>query len=56
VTSEWRDPAGERARRYYFITDEGRDRLKAFRGDWASFAATVSAVLFPDARKEPRDE
>jgi PadR family transcriptional regulator, regulatory protein PadR len=47
VTSEWRDPAGERARRYYFITDEGRAQLKAFRADWTDFAATVAAVLFP---------
>jgi PadR family transcriptional regulator PadR len=49
VTSEWRDPAGERARRYYFITDEGRAQLKAFRADWTDFAATVAAVLFPPA-------
>src|ERR1700691_4866146 len=49
VTSEWRDPAGERARRYYFITDEGRAQLKAFRADWTDFAATVTAVLFPSA-------
>jgi PadR family transcriptional regulator, regulatory protein PadR len=47
VTSEWHDPAGERARRYYFITDDGRAQLKAFRADWTDFAATVSAVLFP---------
>lgn len=47
VTSEWHDPAGERARRYYFITEAGRDRLKAFRADWTGFAATVEAVLFP---------
>ena len=47
VTSEWHDPAGERARRYYFITDEGRAQLKAFQADWTDFAATVTAVLFP---------
>ena len=40
-------PGGERARRYYFITDEGRDQLKSFRADWTEFAATVTAVLFP---------
>jgi PadR family transcriptional regulator, regulatory protein PadR len=53
VTSEWRDPAGERARRYYFITDDGRAELKAFRADWADFTATVAGVLFPS---EVRDE
>jgi PadR family transcriptional regulator PadR len=47
VTSEWHDPAGKRARRYYFITDVGRDQLKSFRADWTEFALTVAAVLFP---------
>ena len=63
VTSEWHDPAGERARRYYFITDEGRDQLKSFRAGWTEFAATVTAVLFPPPGtatappgEEPRDE
>jgi PadR family transcriptional regulator, regulatory protein PadR len=51
VTSEWQDSAGERARRYYFITDEGRDQLKAFRADWTDFAATVREVLFPQEPK-----
>jgi len=49
VTSEWHDPAGERARRYYFITDNGRAELKAFRADWTDFAATVAGVLFPSS-------
>jgi PadR family transcriptional regulator len=58
VTSEWQDSAGERARRYYFITDEGRDQLKAFRADWTDFAATVREVLFPQDPKgdEPGHE
>ena len=47
VTSEWHDPAGERARRYYFITEDGRAQLKAFRADWTDFAGVVTAVLFP---------
>jgi PadR family transcriptional regulator PadR len=29
VTSEWRDDEGERARRYYFITEAGRRSLTA---------------------------
>jgi PadR family transcriptional regulator PadR len=52
VTSEWQDEPGERARRYYFITSEGREQLKAFRADWTDFSATVTGVLFPGARKE----
>jgi DNA-binding PadR family transcriptional regulator len=53
VTSEWRDQAGERARRYYFITGEGREQLKAFRADWADFANIVESVLFPSPAQAP---
>jgi len=65
VTSEWHDQAGERARRYYFITEAGREQLKSFRADWTDFAATVESVLFPPSTehpatdtpgKEPRDD
>jgi PadR family transcriptional regulator PadR len=35
VTSQWRDDEGERARRYYSITEAGRQHLTAFRADWA---------------------
>lgn len=45
VTSEWRDDQGERARRYYSITETGLLTLKAFRTEWAQFAATVGGVL-----------
>jgi PadR family transcriptional regulator PadR len=49
VTSQWHDAEGERARRYYFITDDGRDHLTAFRAEWTEFATTVGGVLFPPA-------
>ena len=55
VTSEWQDEAGERARRYYFITGEGRKQLKAFRADWADFARTVESVLFPPSGEPAPD-
>jgi PadR family transcriptional regulator, regulatory protein PadR len=45
VTSEWRDNEGERARRYYSITEAGRQSLTAFRADWDQFSATVGGVL-----------
>src|SRR5262249_36736119 len=45
VTSEWQDNEGERARRYYSITEAGRQSLEALRGDWAQFSATVGKVL-----------
>ena len=47
VTSEWRDTEGERAGRYYSITPADQQSLKAFRTDWAQFAATVGSVLNP---------
>jgi DNA-binding PadR family transcriptional regulator len=52
VTSEWRDRDGERARRYYSITDAGRRNLADFRDGWARFSATVSGVLNHE-RSEP---
>ena len=60
VTSEWHDPAGERARRYYFITDDGREHLAAFRAEWTEFADTVRGVLLTPASRgvagsEPRE-
>jgi PadR family transcriptional regulator, regulatory protein PadR len=45
VTGEWRDDEGERARRYYSITEAGKQSVEAFRADWDQFAATVGAVL-----------
>jgi len=45
VTSQWRDDQGERARRYYSITEAGRHHLTTFRADWAWFSATVGGVL-----------
>jgi PadR family transcriptional regulator len=45
VSSQWRADEGERPRRYYSITEGGRQSLAAFRDDWARFSATVSAVL-----------
>jgi PadR family transcriptional regulator PadR len=51
VTSHWQDAEGERARRYYFITEDGREHLQAFRAEWSAFAATVHGVLF--ASDEP---
>jgi PadR family transcriptional regulator PadR len=56
VTSEWQDNEGERARRYYSITDEGRQSLKAFRTEWDQFSATVARVLHHDFAPVRDDE
>jgi PadR family transcriptional regulator PadR len=45
VTSEWHDAEGQRARRYYSITEAGRQSVTEFRADWAQFSATVGNVL-----------
>ncbi len=45
VSSRWELLAGERRRRYYGITDAGRQERIAFREDWGSFAAAVGRVL-----------
>jgi PadR family transcriptional regulator PadR len=45
VTSEWQDNQGERARRYYSITEAGKQNLAAFRAEWDRFSATVTGVL-----------
>ena len=45
VTSEWHDAEGQRARRYYSITEAGRQAVTEFRADWAQFSATVGKVL-----------
>ena len=45
VTSEWQASEGERARRYYSITEAGKRSLTDFRTDWAQFSTTVGGVL-----------
>lgn len=48
VTSEWLDNEGERARRYYSITETGRQSLATFRADWDQFSSSVGRVLNHD--------
>jgi PadR family transcriptional regulator PadR len=47
VSSLWRHDEGQRARRYYSITEAGNARLRAFRGEWTQFARSVDALLDP---------
>ena len=54
VTSRWRHEEDQRPRRYYSITDHGRDHLTAFRGEWSAFAAAVDSVLRIDAGQPRR--
>src|SRR5262252_9471359 len=45
VTSKWQDNEGERARRYYSITEAGSQSLADFRTEWDQFSSTVAGVL-----------
>jgi PadR family transcriptional regulator PadR len=54
VTSMWRHEDDQRPRRYYSITDQGRDHLAAFRAEWSAFAAAVDTVLRGDAGQPRR--
>ncbi len=45
VTSRWIHDDKTRPRRYYSITDQGREHLTAFRADWSAFTAAVDGVL-----------
>ena len=45
VTTIWRESDAGPPRRYYQITDAGRQALDAFGGDWARFRDAVDALL-----------
>ncbi|MDA8318386.1 MAG: PadR family transcriptional regulator [Actinomycetota bacterium] len=47
VSSDWQAAEGQRPRRYYSITPDGRASLAAFRSEWARFSTTVTDVLGP---------
>jgi PadR family transcriptional regulator, regulatory protein PadR len=56
VTSQWQDSEGERARRYYSITEAGSRNLKSFRAEWDQFSSTVARVLHQDTLPAGDDE
>jgi PadR family transcriptional regulator, regulatory protein PadR len=44
LRGRWVEKAGQRRRRYYRITDEGRTVLAAQRAEWSRFIAALSQV------------
>lgn len=44
IRGRWVEKAGQRRRRYYRITEDGRTVLAAQREDWARFIAALSHV------------
>ena|SRR6266850_7766258 len=48
VEGRWVEKAGQRRRRYYRLTSEGRKVLAAQRSNWASFVAAINRVTRPE--------
>lgn len=47
VTTRWGESDGGPPRRYYRLTDDGRDALDQFTDDWRQFRDAVDALLDP---------
>jgi transcriptional regulator len=45
ITGRWRERAGERRRRFYRLTAEGRDVLRSQRTAWEEFSDAVNQIL-----------
>ena len=48
ISGRWVEKPGERRRRYYRLTREGRKVLARERGAWQEFVATVNQLLSAD--------
>jgi transcriptional regulator len=42
ISGRWVEKAGQRRRRYYRLTADGRKALRAQRGRWAAFVAALT--------------
>jgi PadR family transcriptional regulator PadR len=45
-------PFGGRNRRYYSITERGREKLLAYAADWEEFKLRVNKLICKDEKKE----
>jgi PadR family transcriptional regulator PadR len=53
VESKWVDAGTGHPRKYYWLTEEGRERLRAMARFWIQFSADLNVLLEPViARKE----
>jgi len=48
LEGRWVEKAGQRRRRYYTLTSEGRKVLAAQRSNWESFVAAINRVTRPE--------
>lgn len=53
VETSWRESDSGPPRRYYRLTERGRDSLERFAGEWERFRDSVNAVL-EERRPPPR--
>src|SRR6202041_742333 len=44
IAGRWVEKAGQRRRRYYRLTAEGKKALQSQRGTWVAFAAAISRI------------
>jgi len=45
VSSNWQDGKGKRQRKYYTITDKGKEALAEQAGQWQEFAKQLRAII-----------
>jgi len=45
ITGRWRERTGERRRRFYRLTADGRDVLRSQRTAWEEFSDAVNQIL-----------
>jgi transcriptional regulator len=48
IKGRWVEKAGERRRRFYGLTDKGRDALEREKETWDEFTLAVNLVLEPN--------
>ncbi len=48
IEGRWVEKAGQRLRRYYRLTAEGREVLAAQRSTWESFVAAIARITRPE--------
>src|SRR5436309_2295201 len=48
IEGRWVEKAGQRRRRYYKLTSEGKKVLAAQRSTWESFVAAINRVIRPE--------
>ena len=48
IEGRWVEKAGQRRRRYYRLTAEGRKVLAAQRSTWESFVAAITRITRPE--------